>query len=62
MDLLDAEKVEKEVKLTIEGLERKEAANTTSFNNWPKNEMLPYQLMPERRDSGVGEPSRSHLR
>lgn len=62
MDLLDVEKVEQEVKRTIDGLESEEKKNKIKFNEWPKNAKPTYEeLRPERRDQGLSEPSRRHL-
>lgn len=58
MDLLNAEMIEQEVDKTIEGLTKREAANTTSFNNWPKIQRTPYKLEPRRRISGLGVTTR----
>lgn len=53
MDLLNAEMIEQEVDKTIEGLTKREADNTTSFNYWPKIQRTPYELEPRRRISGL---------
>lgn len=53
MDLLNAEMIEQEVDKTIEGLTKREADNTTSFNNWPKIQRTPYKLEPRRRISAL---------
>lgn len=53
MDLLNAEMIEQEVNKTIEGLTKREADNTTSFNNWPKIQRTPYKLEPRRRISAL---------
>ena len=60
MDPLSVGKIEEEIRNTFKGLAEKEKLNTTSFKNWPKIQLTPYQLEPKRRNSGLeGETTKN---